>query len=85
MSKKLDLNQTADAESLPRPYPSGAWDRSDYVREYAKLERELEAMRSQFEQLLDTEDTYGNTASTMHPRMTRGISAARKFLSENKG
>jgi hypothetical protein len=29
------------SESPPTPYPSGAWSRSDYVREYDKLEREL--------------------------------------------
>ena len=37
------------SESLPTPHPSGAWDRSDYVREYAKLKRELEAKDSSTE------------------------------------
>jgi hypothetical protein len=99
MSEKTDLNQKAGADCVQRlvlgssdtpetdavAALEGNWDtKALRMGAFArKLERKLEATRSQLERLLKVEDTYGNTASMSHPRMTREISVARKFLSEN--
>ena len=68
------------SDDLPTPNPSGAWDRSDYVRQYAKRVQELEEIRNVMATLLESNDRYGMAASMTHPRITRAISAARKIL-----
>ena len=71
------------SDDLSTPHPSGAWDRSDYVREYAKRAQELEEIRNVLSTLLEATDRYGMAASVIHPRLTRAISAARNILPEN--
>lgn len=73
----------ASSDDLPTPHPSGAWDRSDYVRQYAKRVQELEEIRNVMTTLLEATDRYGMAGSMTHPRLTRAISAARNILPHN--